>query len=204
MGPQVFFGNPGSNVLVVVSFWAVFYLWAASELFLGYRLTRRGKSSGSVTSDSGSKWILISSIWVGVTIGFVLAVLAPSVALPQHRHVVFAAGIAMAVIGMALRWYSVWFLGRSFTCEVAVRPDQEVVDTGPYRLIRHPSYAGGLLTVLGLVLCLTNPLSLLGLLIAVAGYAYRIQVEERVLASRLGEPYVRYMRRTKRLIPFLV
>ena len=204
MGPQIFFGNPGSNVLVVVSFWAVFYLWAASELFLGYRLTRRGKSAGSVTSDSGSKWVLISSIWVGVTAGFALAVVVPSLALVQHRHLVFAAGISLAVIGMALRWYSIWFLGQSFTCEVAVRPDQEVVDRGPYRLVRHPSYAGGLLTVLGMLLCLTNPLALLGLAIVATGYAYRIRVEESVLASQLGEPYRRYMRHTKRLIPFLV
>ena len=203
MEPQVFYGNPGATHLVVILFWAVFYLWAGSEWYLGYRLTRR-KGAGSSDSDAGSKWILISSIWLGIVVGFVLAVLVPSAALREHRHLLLAIGIVVALVGLGLRWYSICFLGQSFTCEVATRPGQEVIDRGPYRWIRHPSYTGGLLTVLGLLLCLTNPLAFLGLLVAVAGYAYRIRVEEGVLAVQLGEPYRLYIRRTKRLIPFVL
>ena len=204
MGPQVFYGNPGATLFVVILFWAVFYLWAGSEWFLGYRLTRRGKGAGSSDSDAGSKWILLSSIWLGIAVGFVVAVLAPFAAFQQNRHLLFAIGIAVALVGMGLRWYSIWFLGQSFTCEVATRPGQEVIDRGPYRWIRHPSYTGGLLTMFGLLLCLTNPLAFMGLVVAAAGYAYRIRVEEGVLTTQLGDSYRRYMRRTKRLIPFIL
>jgi protein-S-isoprenylcysteine O-methyltransferase Ste14 len=113
-------------------------------------------------------------------------------------------GLALMLIGMALRWYSIRVLGRSFTTTVMTRPGQVVVESGPYRWIRHPSYTGGLLTVLGIFVCLTNPASFLGLLPPLAGYAYRIRIEENALTRSLGEPYRAYMQRTKRLIPFLV
>ncbi|HEX2646416.1 MAG TPA: isoprenylcysteine carboxylmethyltransferase family protein, partial [Candidatus Dormibacteraeota bacterium] len=186
----------------MVVFWTVFYVWAGSELFLGWRLTRRGTTA--TARDAGSKWVLISAIWLGVALGIALALLATPIAFRAGRAMLFAVGIVVALLGMSLRWYSIWYLGRSFTCEVATRPDQEVVDTGPYRRVRHPSYAGGLLTVIGLLLCLTNPAAFAGFVVVLAGYAYRIRVEERVLARELGDPYRSYMRRTKRLIPFLV
>lgn len=203
MGPQVFFGNPGSSLPVVLAFWTAFYVWAGSEFFLGWRLTRR-KSTSAIDQDAGSKWILISSIWLGIAVGLVLAVLAPSLAFTENRPLLFWIGIAVALLGLALRWYSIWYLGQSFTCEVATRPDQAVVETGPYRWLRHPSYTGGLLTVFGLLLCLTNPLAFVGFVVTLAGYAYRIRVEERVLSRELGESYQRYMKRTKRLIPFVL
>ena len=75
---------------------------------------------------------------------------------------------------------------------------------GPYRWVRHPSYTGSLLTIAGVLLCLVNVASLFALIIPLAGYAYRIRVEEDALVRSLGEPYRAYMRRTRRLIPFVV
>jgi protein-S-isoprenylcysteine O-methyltransferase Ste14 len=87
---------------------------------------------------------------------------------------------------------------------VALHPDQRVVDSGPYRLIRHPSYTGSLVTVLGICLAMANWLSFLGMIPAALGYLYRIRIEERVLVEGLGEAYRAYQRRTKRLIPYIV
>jgi protein-S-isoprenylcysteine O-methyltransferase Ste14 len=204
MPPAIFFGAPDSSLLTIAVFWTVLYVWAGSELYLGYRLSRRDPDRQAPRDDAGSKWVVLASVWLGVALGIALSALVPSIAFMHGRRVLFVAGIAIALMGMGLRWYSIWFLGRSFTCEVAVRPGQEVIDTGPYRLIRHPSYTGGLLTLLGLLLCLTNPIALVGLLVTAAGYAYRITVEERVLARELGDSYRLYMRRTKRLIPFVL
>jgi protein-S-isoprenylcysteine O-methyltransferase Ste14 len=108
------------------------------------------------------------------------------------------------LIGIAVRWYAVLSLGRFFTTRVMTRADQTVVRRGPYRFVRHPSYSGALLTVLGVLLCQTNLLSLACFVLALPGFAYRIRVEERALVSALGEPYRDYMRRTKRLVPFVV
>jgi len=85
-----------------------------------------------------------------------------------------------------------------------VRPAQAVVQTGPYRYIRHPAYSGTLLTALGVGLALTNGASVgVALLSSVAGHLYRVRVEEQLLSARLGEPYRVYMRRTRRFIPFV-
>ena len=187
----------------VVAFWVLFYVWIGSETFLAWRL-RRSRSADAVASDARSIWVLIGSIWIGMTVGFQLAFLVPGAAFTQHRLLLFVAGMAVALAGLLFRWYSIWYLGESFTSVVATRPDQRVVNTGPYRWIRHPSYTGALLTVVGFLTCLTNPLALLGFVFPLIGYGYRIRVEEQTLVRNLGEPYRSYMGQTKRLIPFII
>jgi protein-S-isoprenylcysteine O-methyltransferase Ste14 len=200
--PQIFVGGRDTTTAGLVAFWAVFYLWAGSEVFLGWLLRARARNAKQ--SDAGSIWILIGSIWGAVAVGILLSVLVPGTAFTRDRRFLLVFGLALMLAGMGLRWYSIRVLGQSFTSTVATRPDQRVVETGPYRWIRHPSYSGSLLTVLGCLICLMNPLAFLGWLIAIAGYGYRIKVEEEALARDLGDPYRRYMKRTKRLIPFLV
>jgi protein-S-isoprenylcysteine O-methyltransferase Ste14 len=200
--PPIFFGNQGATIPAVVAFWVVFYAWIGSEVWLGYR--RRRPAGGVADQDAGSKWWLISSIWASVAIGIGLAFAFSDAAIVGARTVVFLVGLLLMIAGMVLRWYSIRVLGNSFTCEVATRPGQQVVEAGPYQWVRHPSYTGSLLTVLGMLLCLCNVVSLAALIVAVAGYANRIRVEERALANDLGDPYRDYMRRTKRLIPFVV
>jgi protein-S-isoprenylcysteine O-methyltransferase Ste14 len=88
---------------------------------------------------------------------------------------------------------------------VDVHSGQTVIEAGPYRHIRHPSYTGALITVIGPGLVLGNWVSILALLACISvGYAYRIHVEETALVSALGQPYQEYMTRTARLVPFVV
>ena len=85
-----------------------------------------------------------------------------------------------------------------------VSGDQKVVDTGPYRWLRHPSYTGGALEGIGIGLSLRyglGPVIVGGGMLA--SYLIRIAVEEKALAEGIGEPYRAYMTRTKRLIPFV-
>jgi protein-S-isoprenylcysteine O-methyltransferase Ste14 len=114
------------------------------------------------------------------------------------------AGAAVELVGMALRVWAVKTLGQYFTYVVKVSPDQKVVDTGPYRLLRHPSYTGGALAGIGIGLSLRyglGPVIIGGAMLA--SYLIRIAVEERALVGGIGEPYRAYMQRTKRLIPFI-
>ena len=201
MRPPIFFGLQGASLFTVISFWAVFYAWVFSEIWLSWR---RRPGPGSTTNDRGSKWPLIAGVWAAVALGIGLAAAFPGTAITAVRQDLFAAGLALMLAGLALRWYSIRLLGRSFTVDVATRPGQEVVTSGPYRWIRHPSYTGALLTVLGILVCCLNWLSLLAFPLAVAGYVYRIRVEEAALAGGLGDAYRDYMRRTRRLIPFIV
>ncbi len=95
-------------------------------------------------------------------------------------------------------------MGRFFTLEVRVADGQSVIDSGPYRLLRHPSYTGALLSFLGIGLALGNWLSVAVLVVLpAAGFVRRIAVEEQALSAQLGESYRRYAATHRRLVPGL-
>jgi protein-S-isoprenylcysteine O-methyltransferase Ste14 len=114
-------------------------------------------------------------------------------------------GTLLVAVGTGLRVWAISLLGRYFTAVVAVQAAQPVVDSGPYRLVRHPSYSGALLAALGAA---TVCESAVGLVVSVGFlfpvYLYRIRREEAHLRAQLGEPYARYSRRTTRLIPYVL
>lgn len=121
-----------------------------------------------------------------------------------HPILIFGFGIALMVIGVVFRWYVIRVLGKYFSVQLGVQPGQTVMKEGPYRWIRHPSYTGSLITMLGLGLAFTNWLCLVSVpLIVLIGYSYRANVEERMLVTALGDPYREYMKNTKRFIPFV-
>lgn len=170
-----------------------------SELALA--LVRRAKPSAGPSDDRGS----LRLIWVLVPGGFVLATVL-TLSLPQlsWRYIpaVQILGILLLLGGLALRWYAILYLGRYFTVNVAVATDHRLVDSGPYRLVRHPSYTGALIALLGTGIGFGNIAALLVITVCCfVAFAYRIGVEEQALMRGLGAPYRAYMERTKRLIP---
>ena len=202
MRPPIFFGIHGATWVTVLAFWLTLYVWLASELYVGWK--KRVRPEGSKTRDRGSKWVLIASVWGTAVLGIGLAVVFPQAAITSGRSTLFVIGLALMVAGMGLRWYAIFALGASFTTDVATREGQRVMQSGPYRWVRHPSYTGGLVTLAGILVCCLNWASLAALALAVAGYAFRIRVEEEALADGLGDEYRSYMRRTRRLIPFIL
>ena len=175
----------------------LFSLWITSEVFL---LVKRKATAGLVASDQGfTKQALVSFIFANLAAIACLAFLPRAVFATEVTALL---GLALMTWGLLLRWWAVVHLGRFFTVNVAVASDHRVVDTGPYRLIRHPSYTGLLLTCLGVGLCFGNVASLLVIVLPILALALkRIRVEEAALASTLGEDYRAYMSHTKRLIP---
>jgi protein-S-isoprenylcysteine O-methyltransferase len=169
-----------------------------SELILA--VTRRS-SAKTVSKDASSLRVL----WVIIIVCIWLSIQAqgrwPDAVLPPWSVPI---GVALFVGGMILRWYSIIHLGRFFTVNVAIAADQQLIDTGPYRFVRHPSYTGALLAFIGFAMVLRNWASVLVISLPIAfAFLYRIQVEERALVQGLGERYRAYIKRTKRLIPFV-
>ncbi|MGA8762673.1 MAG: isoprenylcysteine carboxylmethyltransferase family protein, partial [Candidatus Sulfotelmatobacter sp.] len=122
----------------------------------------------------------------------------------ERRLLVFLAGVVLMLVGIALRQYAMAVLGKYFTFDVAIQSGHALVDKGPYRYVRHPSYAGALLSLLGFGLALGNWAGLAAALFCMAfAYTYRIKVEEAALTAALGEPYKKYVSRSWRLVPFL-
>jgi protein-S-isoprenylcysteine O-methyltransferase Ste14 len=121
-----------------------------------------------------------------------------------HGALVFAVGMMLLVSGAGLRWWSFWALGQYFTFTVDVSPDQQVVTGGPYHVLRHPGYAGGLLAMIGMGVIYSNWVSLAGFTIScLAIILWRIHIEESALLRTAGAPYRLYAAHHKRLIPLI-
>jgi len=190
-----------SELVPAILFWTLYAVWQVLEITALGRLRNPG---GAALRDRGTYFAIVAGVWVGILLNFTFAFAASFATITFHRHVLFSIGLALMAAGILLRQYAMAVLGRSHTMRVTTRPGQEVIESGPYRWIRHPSYAGSLLSMAGILLCSTNWLSLACFVSVAAGYPFRIRVEEQALAAELGEPYRNYMRRTKRLIPYLL
>ena len=190
-----FFVSPEAKVAFV----ALFAIYWVSEILIGRRM-RAGRQDR--TDDRGSLWLLAIvfpvSWWAAIAI--IWAVPQASV----RSSAAFTAGLFIMFAGQLLRWWSIATLGRLFTINVAIRDGHQLVDSGPYHYVRHPSYTAILLFCLGAGLCFCNVLSLVALLVPTTlGLLNRIRIEEDVLQSGLGDTYRHYMIRTKRLVPGL-
>ena len=183
-------------------FLATCLVWLVPEM-VGMRrqMAKVSRQAGSI-QDRGSLSILLGLQWSGLALNFLLAWLLPAAAIRWQRTAFFFVGETAILLGVGFRWYSIWVLGRYFTRDVVVSTDQQVVQHGPYRLIRHPAYSGTFLTMLGVGLVVTNWASLLCLLLCVfLGHLNRVRIEEQALIRTIGQPYIEYMRHTKRFIP---
>jgi protein-S-isoprenylcysteine O-methyltransferase len=172
--------------------------YGLSEAGLG--LLKRSRDD-SVDADRNSlRWLWIT-ILLCVTAGILAADRWRAAAIGGGAAL-FVTSCALFAAGLVLRWYDIFYLGRFFTVNVAIHSRHEVIDTGPYRRVRHPSYSGALLAFLGLALSVDNWASLAVIMLPVLmAFRRRIRIEERALANALGQPYTSYMQRTKRLVP---
>jgi protein-S-isoprenylcysteine O-methyltransferase Ste14 len=187
--------------IVALIFWGACAAWILPEV-VAWRVKRSTDSSKA--RDQGSLNLIAVLWWSGIAMDFSFSLLLPQAAISWNRTSLFFVGICLMLLGIALRWYSAAILGKYFTFDVAIQSGQILVEVGPYRYIRHPSYTGALLTLLGFGLALGNWAGLAANLSCLGfAYAYRIPIEEAALASALGETYEQYMKRTWRLVPFL-
>jgi protein-S-isoprenylcysteine O-methyltransferase Ste14 len=119
---------------------------------------------------------------------------------PVEQATVTAAGAGLMVAGSALRVWSVHTLGRFYSGHIETWSGQRVVSAGPYRVLRHPGYAGNILQVVGLPL-VVNAHALLALAVVVVALFVRRLLWEEAWLRRHLPGYEAYCRRTWRLVP---
>lgn len=169
-----------------------------SELLL--TITRRSRGTGQ-RQDRSTLRVLWLVILVSVAAGIYVASSLDAFSLP-FRHWCRLLALVFFACGIALRWWAIVTLGRFFTVDVQIAQDHDLVERGPFRVVRHPSYTGVLLAFVGFALSLANWVALLVILLPItAAFVHRMNVEEQALRHALGERYLAYMRRTKRLLP---
>ena len=178
----------------------IMVLWALSEIFL--LLKMRSGSSAENSKDKKS----LSYLWIVIGFSIFLSIfIAKAISFPFYSNPVFQIiGLAFLMLGVIFRLVVVYNLGKYFTVDVTIVKDHKLITDGFYKYIRHPSYTFSLLTFVGLALVLDNYTSAIILLIPVfLMFFYRIKIEEKVLTEQFGIEYTDYMKRTKKLIPFI-
>lgn len=180
-------------------FIALCIVWAISQLWIG----RRRSGDRARTRDRGTLNLLIVTIFISLALGIWLArrddgqLATPNVPL-------LWLGMTLMIGGLLLRWWAVHSLAHFFTVDIAIQPGQKLIRSGPYRLLRHPSYTGALLTVFGFGIALGSVLSAVIVIVPItAAFLWRIRIEEKMLAAAFPEQYPAYARDTRRLIPYL-
>jgi protein-S-isoprenylcysteine O-methyltransferase Ste14 len=168
--------------------------WAAIEVML------RLRNTGGRTILDWTFGLVIAAVAAGLNLGFRAAHVHSTVLGGGWAPV--AAGLAVLAAGVALRTWAILTLGRLFKFVVVIQDGHRVVTSGPYRLLRHPSYTGGLVAFLGAGIALDSWLSVVALvLLPLLAVLVRIHAEEAELATALGQEYRAYASRTRRLVP---
>ena len=185
------------KLIIIIGF---SYLYGFFEVFMNLRQHR--KSTVSVSSDKGSLWVLYGLITLGYVLSFAIG--ATKIGRMNGWDTFFAVGVVLVVIGLIIRITSILTLNHYFTYSVSTIENHKLIEAGLYKSIRHPGYLGQLLIFLGISISVSNWLAILLMMIPVTiGYLYRMKVEERFMIAQLGENYLNYQKRTKRIIPMI-
>lgn len=168
----------------------IFYLGIEKYAYRGSDLT-------GVQSSKWTRYLLLFFWWLLL----VLPVLEYSF-FPRYSFAITAAGALMTVAGTILRAWGIWTLGKYFSVHIEIKDNHELIESGPYRFIRHPAYAGNLLQAAGIPLILNAYYSLSVSIVLIFLFLYRLKLEEKTLLREV-KGYRDYVKRTYRLIPKL-
>jgi protein-S-isoprenylcysteine O-methyltransferase Ste14 len=181
--------------------WAVWYAsWVAAAAWSNRTRVRMRTDMGGL-----HRWL----VGVGAVLLFIPAGFrppghgaAPVPALWTAPAAVRWALVALAAAGFGFCWWARVHLGRLWSGFVTLKEGHRIVDTGPYGLVRHPIYAGVMVSALATALLRATPTALLGFLLIAVGFAMTARIEERFLREQLGaEAYDAYSRRVPMLAP---
>jgi protein-S-isoprenylcysteine O-methyltransferase Ste14 len=184
----------------MILFIIIWSLWFLSEILLN-RVLRSG-GNDKKNQDKGTIRIIWITIGMANTAGILASIF---IKMPiSTTAIVSYTGLCVILTGMILRFFSIWSLGRFFTVDVTIREGHKLKTNGIYRLVRHPSYSGSILSFIGFGLSLNNWISLLIISIPVTiAMLIRIKTEENLLMQQFGSEYSDYMKKSWRLIPWV-
>ena len=162
-------------------------------------LAHHGSSSAAPRAKLSDQLMVLGTT-AALIIGLASATLR--IGSVEPRWPALVVGVVLGLAGVALRGFAMSTLGRYYSLTPQVETDQAIVTTGPYRLIRHPGYAGIILSILGLQLIAGTWVAVLATLFVILPLPVRIGIEEQMLLEERGMRYEDYERRTPyRLLP---
>lgn len=170
----------------IIGFWALFGVFALGEAAM--RVRSLANRSGTRV-DRRSQVLVFIGVVGGILGGLAFATSWQATAITAWQWPLFVAGLILMAAGIFVRQWAIFTLGSFFTGDIRVHAQQTVVDWGPYRWVRHPSYSGLVIFSCGVGLALANWMSLLALaVLSAAALVVRIRIEEDALAGGWERP----------------
>jgi protein-S-isoprenylcysteine O-methyltransferase Ste14 len=189
-----------TNHVAGVLFTFTIAAWGAMELSQRSNVHREG---GTRIGGIAGRLAFLGCLIAATAVANLTPRAVPAAAI-RPAPVAFAAGLVILLAGLVLRGWSFKALGQYFTHTVMVSSDQPVIATGPYRVLRHPSYTGVILASIGVGLASANWADLAGVLFFILmPLLWRIHVEENALKATVGDRYCAYAAQHKRLVPLV-
>ncbi len=190
---------------MVFTFHKLLYLiWG---IFFGYWFlaSLRNKSSAERREPLLSRLLYLALLGLAIA----LIIFDPLIFGPLLWRI-FPAGVAIDSIGFVIilsgLGFAVWarlHLGRYWSARIVLAEDHQLIETGPYRLVRNPIYLGGLVAVFGTAVVEGEVRGVLAIVLVLIAFLRKIKLEERWLRERFGPKYMEYQRKVKALIPFM-
>jgi len=176
------------------------FLFFVSEMSL-LVFKRSHQTETKVKQDRKSLLIFWLTIPLSITLGFMMAKYEP---WNTMNRIFLVVGLVVYGVGFVLRWMSIYQLKSAFTVDVAITKGHALQTDGLYKKLRHPSYLGLILILVGLAMGMNSLRSLLVLVVPVCiAIVYRVNVEERMLVQAFGAEYEAYKSKTYRFIPWI-
>ena len=182
-----------------LSYYDITLAFGLSEVLLAV-VKRSKKTQVKNKADKNSLLVL----WVCIAGGLMLGGFAPHYlnltfpALAWIRN----AGIVVFLVGFLVRWLAILQLGKMFTVDVSINSGHQLKTNGFYSVVRHPSYLGALLILLGIGLFTGDVAALIIVFIpSLLAFIYRMQVEEKALITEFGPDYMDYKSKVARIVP---
>jgi protein-S-isoprenylcysteine O-methyltransferase Ste14 len=186
------------EILGYAHLWILFCLGILASIFQpDYDVVKKEKKN----RDRGTE---LQIIWSVFTTQLLIILEAAYVRFPDSVRwdTLTVAAFLMMVLGLVLRTWSVYTLGKFFTMHLDIQESHKIIRSGPYRYFRHPSYAGAFLTYTATPVFLHAWNSLIPVIIILSiAWLRRMHYEEKMLIEELGKEYVSYCKTVKRIIP---
>ena len=182
--------------LVISLLWLLWLLFWVATSFRTKATARR--------APGASRWAYLVPLLVGgVLLGtpHIAGRLLDHQFLP-HTFVSNWSAILLVAIGLGFAIVARVWLGTNWSASVVVKQDHELIQNGPYRLVRHPIYTGVLLAILGTAVAIGEWRCLIALALIAFGFVTKLGSEERVMTEQFGDAYRRYQAEVPALIPF--
>ena len=183
---------------VTVACWGVFYAyWLASAAF---------------TKKTEARESFIGSLIYRLPVALAAMVLVYAPRMPRPMSAVIFPSttpicvlvIAFSTTGLVICIWARITLGRNWSSVVVLKVDHELVQAGPYRFVRHPIYSGFILMFAAIVLLVGRVAGILAFCLFVYSFVLKLRREERMMLKQFPTAYPEYVRKTKRLVPFII